>query len=85
LIQQSRRKLCTARRVWSNPHNPPGSVAVEISRATGKPLTREQLGEALHAVKREAGLRPHDRVNIYDDGSITDDTDTWIGNVYDEI
>ena len=56
-----------------------------MSQATGKEITREQLGEALHVIKRAAGLRPRDRVNIYDDGSISDDTDSPIGNLYDEI
>jgi hypothetical protein len=73
------------RRVWSDPENPPDWVAREISQETGKRITREQLGEALHTIKREAGLRPRDRVYIWEDGSITDDTDEWIGNIYDEI
>jgi len=59
-----------ARRLWSNPDNPPDWVAREMRRATGKEITREQLGEALHMIKREAGLRPRDRVYIYDDGSV---------------
>ena len=73
------------RRIWSNPENPPDSVAREISRATGRPLTRTQLGEALHVIKRIAGLRPRDQVFIFDDGSVHDAADDWIGNVYDEI
>lgn len=68
-----------ARRIWSNPHNPPPWVARRLR------ITRAQLGAALHTIKREAGLNPADRVSIWDDGSITDDTDVWIGNIYDEI
>jgi hypothetical protein len=72
-----------ARRIWTNPHNPPDWVAAEISRTTGKPITRYQLGEALHVIKEEAGLNPPDSVIIYDDGNIHNDTDDWIGNVYE--
>jgi hypothetical protein len=73
------------KRIWSNPYNPPNSVSNDIAAATGRPLTREQLGEALHSIKRAAGLRPRDRVSIWDNGDITDDMDDWIGNVYNEI
>jgi len=48
-------------------------------------ISRVQLGEALHRIKRDAGLRPSDQVSIWDDGSVTDDRDVWIGNVYDEF
>ena len=68
-----------ARRLWSSPHNPPAWVARRLS------ITRAQLGEALHMIKRQAGLNPRDRVSIWDDGSIMDDADVWIGNIYDEI
>jgi hypothetical protein len=54
-----------------------------VARKLG--ITREQLGEAIHIIKDEAGLSPRDRVYIWDDGSITDETDGWIGNVHDEI
>jgi hypothetical protein len=74
-----------ARLLWSDRHNPPDGVARDISAATGQPITREQLGEALHKIKRAAGLRPRDRVYVYDDGSIEDDVNGWIGNVYNEI
>lgn len=68
-----------ARIIWSNPGNPPTSVARRLG------ITRVQLGEAIHTIKNDAGLGPRDRVNIWDDGSITDDMDVWIGNVHDEI
>ena len=48
-------------------------------------ITRVQLGDAIHSIKEDAGLGPRDRVTIWDDGSITDDTNARIGNVYDEI
>jgi hypothetical protein len=66
-------------RIWSNPGNPPDSVARRLG------ITRDQLGEAIHIIKDDAGLSPRDRVSIWDDGSITDETDEWIGNVHDEI
>jgi hypothetical protein len=48
-------------------------------------ISRVQLGEALHRIKRDAGLSPSDQVRIWDDGSVMDDGDAWIGNVYDEL
>lgn len=68
-----------ARVIWSNPGNP----TAEVSSRLG--ITRWQLREAIHSIKNGAGLSPRDRVSIWDDGSVTDDTDVWIGNVYDEI
>jgi hypothetical protein len=68
-----------ARRVWSSLGNPPGWVARQLG------VSREQFGEALHTIKRDAGLSPRDRVSIWDDGSVTDDADAWIGNIHDEI
>jgi hypothetical protein len=65
------------RKLWSNPHNPPASVAHALG------ISRPQLGAALHKIKRDAGLRPPDRVTIWDNGDITDDAGIWIGNVYD--
>jgi hypothetical protein len=68
-----------AQKIWSNPENPPEWVARRLR------ITREQLGEAIHIIKNDAGLSPRDRVNIWDDGSITDEADGWIGNVHDEV
>jgi len=39
----------------------------------------------LHRIKRWAGLRGGDRVTIWDDGSVTDEFGSIIGNIYDEI
>lgn len=66
-------------RLWSSVENPPGWVARRLG------ISRVQLGAALHMVKRDAGLSPRDRVSLWDDGSVTDDADVWIGNVHDEI
>lgn len=68
-----------ARRLWSSARNPPARVASLLG------ITRVQLGGALHRIKRDAGLSPRDRVHIWDDGSVTDDANVWIGNIHDEI
>ena len=68
-----------ARIIWGNPGNPPN----EVSRILG--ITRPQLGTALYRIKRWAGLRGAVRVTIWDDGSVTDELGSIIGNVYDEI
>jgi hypothetical protein len=68
-----------ALRLWSGPQNPP----IWVARRLG--ITRAQLSRAIHATKRHAGLRPRDRVSLWDDGSVTDDADAWIGNIHDEI
>lgn len=68
-----------ARVIWSRPGNPARAVA------TGLGITRAQLGDALHAIKKIARLRPRDDVTIWDDGSVTDAQDEVIGNIYDEI
>jgi hypothetical protein len=67
------------RRLWGRVENPPDWVARRLG------ISRIQLGEALHRIKRDAGLSPRDPVNIWDDGSVTDDTDAWIGNILDEV
>jgi len=68
-----------ARRIWSNPENPPSQIARQLG------ITHEQLRDRLHKLKRWAGLRPGDHINIFDDGTITDDVGDPIGNVCDEI
>ena len=65
--------------IWSRPGNPTRIV----SSALG--ITRPQLSRALHRIKDGVGLEPHDNVRIWDDGSVTDDRDVWVGNIYDEI
>ncbi|HXO00904.1 MAG TPA: hypothetical protein VN900_02535 [Stellaceae bacterium] len=65
--------------IWSRPGNPTRAVA----RALG--VSHPQLGDAIHAIKKNARLRPHDNVSIWHDGSVADATDELIGNIYDEI
>lgn len=65
--------------IWSRPGNPTRGVATRLGTSETK------LGDALHAIKDAAGLAPRDRVTIWDDGSVTDDRDVLVGNIYDEI
>jgi hypothetical protein len=67
------------RKIWTRPGNPTRSVATSLG------ITREQLGRAIHIIKRDARLRPRDDVTIWDDGTVTVDQDVPIGNIYDEI
>ena len=46
--------------IWSNAGNPTNTVARQLR------ISREQLGEAIHTIKRYAGLTPVDRVNTMD-------------------
>ena len=68
-----------AQKIWSSPRNPPRDVADRLG------ITRPQLRRRLHRIKRFAKLRPRDRVTIWDDGTVTDDADDWIGDLRDEI
>jgi len=66
-------------KIWSQPGNPPRAVASTLA------ITRAQLGNAIHAIKKNARLRPGDDVIIWDDGSVSDVSNEIIGNIYDEI
>lgn len=68
-----------AQRLWSNPGNPPGWVAARLR------LSSWDFADALHRIKKAAGLRGADRVTIWDDGAVTDGRGDAIGNVYDEV
>jgi hypothetical protein len=65
--------------IWSNPGNPPRSVANRLG------ITRQQLGRAIHRIKDHAGLAPRDRITILHDGSVMDQDDVPLGNIHDEI
>jgi hypothetical protein len=67
-----------ARILWSNPGNPPDSVA----RALGMELRR--FSRALHKIKAASDLSGADRVIIYTDGSVTDEQGEPLGNLHDE-
>jgi hypothetical protein len=68
-----------ARVIWSRPGNPTRAVATALG------ITRTQFGDAIHAIKKNARLGPRDNVTIWDDGSVTDARNEFIGNIYDEI
>ena len=48
-------------------------------------LERWQLRSAIHAIKARADLGARDRVKIYDDGRVTDESCEDVGIIYDEI
>ncbi len=66
------------RNLWSNPGNPPDSVA----RALG--MEPRRFSGALHKLKAAGDLSGADRVIIYSDGSVTDEEGEPIGNLHDE-
>ena len=67
-----------ARILWSNPGNPPASIA----RALGMELRR--FSRALHKIKAGNDLSSTDRVIIYRDGSVADVQGEPLGNLHDE-
>jgi len=67
-----------ARVLWSNPGNPPASVA----RALG--MAPRHFGRALHKIKAANDFSGADRVIIYSDGTVTDEQDEPLGNLHDE-
>ncbi len=64
--------------LWSNPGNPPNSVA----RALG--MEPRHFSRAVHKVKAANDLSGADRVVIYSDGSVTDEQGEPLGNLHDE-
>ena len=68
-----------ARVIWDRPENPPKYVSDQLG------ISRRQLGEALHEIKRAGNLRAPDRVVIYDDGMVSDEHGDVLGNIYDEL
>ena len=64
--------------VWSNPGNPPDSVA----RAVG--MEPRRFSRALHKIKGASDLSGSDRVVIYSDGWVTDEQGERLGNLHDE-
>jgi hypothetical protein len=64
--------------LWSNPGNPPDSVA----RALG--IDPRRFSRGLHKIKAAGDLSGDDRVVIYGDGTITDAQGEALGNLYDE-
>ena len=67
-----------ARILWSNPGNPPDSIA----RALG--MEPRHFSRALHKIKAANDLSGADRVIIYSDGRVTDEQGEPLGNLHDE-
>jgi hypothetical protein len=65
--------------LWDRVRNP----TPYVSRQLG--ITEAELRDALHKIKDHSPLRPHDRMIIYRDGSVTDEHGEDLGNIYDEI
>jgi hypothetical protein len=68
-----------AERLWSNPGNPPRWVARRLG------ISRWDFSDALHRIKKAAGLRGADSVTIWQDGMVADSRGQVIGNIYDEL
>jgi len=69
-----------AEKIWSEKGNPDRRVSEKLG------IQRYELGGAGHTIKQRAGLRGADLVDIYSDGTVTDQaTGEVIGNVYDEL
>jgi RHS repeat-associated protein len=62
---------------------PPKAAYREIEKETG--LSKGELSDALHRIKRGAGLPPTANTRIDSEGNVYDeDTGEWIGNIVDE-
>jgi hypothetical protein len=68
-----------ARIIWDKQDNPPKYVSDRLR------IPHWQLGDAIHELKAAGNLRPAERVIIYDDGTVTDESGYVIGNIYNEI
>ena len=64
--------------IWSNPGNPPRGVATRLG------IAWSELRRRLHRIKREAKLGPRDHITIWDDGTVMNEAEGWIGNVLEE-
>lgn len=68
-----------ARIIWDKRPNPPKYVSDRLG------IHRWQLGDAIHELKAANDLSPAERVIIYDDGTVTDESGYALGNIYNEI
>ena len=64
--------------LWSNPGNPPDSVAQTLG------MEPRHFSRALHKIKAASDLSGADHVIIYNDGSVTDQQGELLGNLHDE-
>jgi hypothetical protein len=68
-----------ARKIWSGPGNPGNEVSSQLG------ISRSQLRAAIHKIKAGNNLSGPDRVIIYDDGTVTDEGEEFLGNIHDEL
>ena len=68
-----------ARIIWDRRDNPPKYVSDKLH------IHLWQLGDPMHELKTAGNLRPAERVIIYDDGTVTDESGYVLGNIYNEI
>jgi hypothetical protein len=74
----SQSRLPMRRIIWDRAGNPARFVS-DILR-----ITRWQLREALHLIKRRENIGAQDRIVIYDDGTVMDAHGEDIGNIFNE-
>ncbi|HJW79683.1 MAG: hypothetical protein ACJ8DU_00045 [Microvirga sp.] len=65
--------------IWDKSTNPTDYVSDQLG------IERWQLRTAIHKIKASNNLHGPDRVIIYDDGDVTDENGSQIGNIFDEI
>lgn len=68
-----------ARVIWDKRGNPPKYVSDRLR------IHHWQLGDAIHELKAAGNLSPAERVIIYDDGTVTDESGYVLGNIFNEI
>jgi len=70
-----------ARKIWSNPGKAPDANVAKALK-----IEPWQLREAIHKIKRAAGLGSTDDVDVWDDWTVTDHTNgDFCGVIHDEI
>jgi hypothetical protein len=74
----SRMRRSRTRILWSNPGNPPDSVA----RALG--IEPRRFSRALHKIKAASDLSGPERVVIYSNGPVMDELGQPLGNLHVE-
>jgi hypothetical protein len=65
--------------IWNKIRNPTKYVSDKLR------IERWELRAAIHQIKARSALGPKDRVIIYDDGNVTDESGEPIGNIFDDI
>jgi hypothetical protein len=68
-----------ARIIWDKQGNPTKYVSDRLG------IQHWQLGDAIHELKAAGNLSPAERVIIYDDGTVTDESGYVLGNIHNEI